>query len=336
MDNNQQPTQPSGGAGSRSAGQPIQPNRPTQRYSHTKKPDGTIEVKIIVPAGDVERIRRTVIDELLKEVEVQGFRKGTAPRNLAEQKLNPEQIKQEVLKKTISDEYIASVKALDLRPIINPRVHVEAFVEGTNLEFSAETCEEPRVELRNYKDEVKKIKPMGVPTTNPQSQNAQNTGSLQAGQAASLKSNQNTAPSTPNAQEAQNLKLDQILNVVLNVAQIQIPKILVEQEADRLLSQLLDELKRLGVSLDQYLASRQKTAEQLRGEYETRALQDLKLEFILRKISDEEKITVDQPDIDKALAQIKDPNEREQISKNPYLVGAIIRQQKTLDFLSKI
>lgn len=158
---------------------------------------------------------------------------------------------------------------------------------------------------------------------------------LQAGQATSLKGNQGqNQPQNP--QEAQNRKLDQILNEILNVVQIQVPKILVEQEADRLLSQLLDELKRLGVSLDQYLASRQKTAETLRSEYETRALQDLKLEFILRKIADDEKITVDQPDIQKALAQIKDPKEREQISKNPYLVGAIIRQQKTLDFLAKL
>lgn len=310
-----------------------QPNRPlsaqpNQRYSQNRKPDGTIDVKIVVPANVVEQTRRLIVDELVKNVEIQGFRKGAAPKNLAENKLNKEQIKQEVLRKLITDEYVAAVKALNLRPIINPRIHIEAFEEGTNLDFTAETCEEPKVDLKNYKDVVKRLQP-------PVQTAAQNTGSLKAGEAANLKG-QTQAQAQTNPQQAQNMKLDQILNAILNVAQIQIPKILTEQEADRLLSQLLDELKRLGVSLDQYLASRQKTTESLRGEYETRALQDLKLEFILRKIADDEKITVEQADIQKALSQIKDPKERDQLSKNPYLVGAIIRQQKTLDFLAQL
>jgi trigger factor len=111
---------------------------------------------------------------------------------------------------------------------------------------------------------------------------------------------------------------------------------LIEQEANRLLSQLLDEIKRLGVSLDQYLASRGNTDKELRMEYEERAEKDLKLEFLLRRIADEEKITVEQQDIDKAVSEIKDEKQRKEVSSNPYLVAAIIRQQKTLDFLSKI
>ena len=55
---------------------------------------------------------------------------------------------------------------------------------------------------------------------------------------------------------------------------------LIEKETNRLLSQLLDELKRLGMSLDQYLASRGKTDEQLRSEYDERAEKDLKMEWV--------------------------------------------------------
>jgi FKBP-type peptidyl-prolyl cis-trans isomerase (trigger factor) len=340
MDNNQQSNQNSG-TRPPTAGpiqQPSQPQGPRQRYSIQRKPDGSIVISINVPPVDVEKTRRVVMDELVKNVEVQGFRKGAAPRHLAEQKLNKQTVQEEVVRKTISDEYVAAVKQLNLKPIINPRVHIEPFDEGTLLSFTAETCEEPKVILGNYKDAVKRSStPAQAPR--PAAPQVQNTGSLQQGQATSLKGAQtpNQTQNQPQKpQEAQNRKLDQVLNTILNVTQIQIPKILVESEADRLLSQLLDELKRLGVSLDQYLASRQKNAEQLRAEYEERSLQDLKLEFVLRKIADDEKITVDQADVQKALAQIKDENERKQISQNPYLVGAIIRQQKTLDFLSKL
>jgi hypothetical protein len=60
------------------------------------------------------------------------------------------------------------------------------------------------------------------------------------------------------------------------------------------------------------------------------------LEFILRKVADDEKITVEKEDLEKALAAITDEKERAQIAQNPYVVASIIRQQKTLDFLSKL
>ncbi len=299
-------------------------NQSKQRYSSEKRADGTIAIKIVVPASEIEQVRKKIIDELVKNVEIQGFRKGAAPRNLAEQKLNLQTVREEVLKKILTDEYVAAVKQLDIKPIINPRIHVGEFAEGTDLEFTAETAEEPKIDLKNYKEEARKLKPT------PKIILPHSTSSGQAGQPET-----EDEPSNPSTSSGQG-KLDEILNTILNVVEIQIPKILIDQETDRLLSQLLDELKKLGVSLDQYLASRSKTAEQLRGEYNERAEKDLKLEFVLRKIADEEKITVEQKDIDQALAAIKDEKERTQVAQNPYLVAAIIRQQKTLDYLTKI
>ncbi|HVZ11518.1 MAG TPA: trigger factor [Patescibacteria group bacterium] len=285
---------------------------PAPRFSQEKLADGTINIKINVPAAEVEKAREGVVSELVKNVEIQGFRKGAAPRHLAEQRLNKQTVQEEVMKKVLTAEYIAAVKELGVQPIINPRIHVEAFEEGTNLEFVAETCETPDVNLGNYKEELKKIKPEAPKIILP-------------GQEAAAGESKD-APR----------KLDEILNVIISNAKVSIPKILIDQEADRLLSQLLDEIKRLGVSLDQYLASRQKNAEELRAEYSERAEKDLKLEFVLRKVADEEKITVEEQDIKLALDAVTDPKERDQIAQNPYLVAAIIRQQKTLDFLARI
>ncbi len=298
-----------------------------QRYSIDKKPDGTITIKVIVPAQNVNKVREETINRLVKNIEIRGFRKGAAPRNLAEQKLNQESVREEILKKILTDEYIAAIKNSNINPIVNPKIHVEQFADGTNLEFTAQTCEIPTVELNNYKDEVKKIKPASpslggpapkiiVPGKVETAASAQGSGEPREGES--------------------NKKLDEILSAILNVAQIQIPKILVEQETNRLLSQLLDEIKRLGISLDQYLASRSKNDEQLKAEYNERAEKDLKLEFLLRKIADEEKITVESKDIDQALRAIKDEKQKQDVTQNPYLVAAIIRQQKTLEYLSQL
>ncbi|HVZ67536.1 MAG TPA: trigger factor [Patescibacteria group bacterium] len=286
------------------------PKAPAERYALERKPDGTLEVKIHVPWSEAEKVRETVVSDLVKQVEVPGFRKGTAPRNIAETKLKQESVREETLKKVLTQEYIAAVKALSINPIVNPKIHIEEFTDGTDIEITAETCEEPKIDLKNYKEEVKKIKPTAPKIIVP-------------------------GQPEPEAEEP-NKKLDEILDAILKVADVQIPKILIENETNRLLSQLLDELKRLGVDLDQYLASRGKKVEEIRAEYDERAEKDLKLEFVLRKIADEEKISVEKEDIENAINGIKDDKQKAEILQNPYLLAAIIRQQKTLDFLSKL
>ena len=292
-----------------------------ERYSFEKKADGTVLIKISVPSMEIEKVRGEVVAQLTKQINAPGFRKGNVPKNIAEQKLNPEAVREELLKKVLSAEYVAAVKQLNINPIVNPRIHVEQFTDGTNLEFSAETCEEPKIDLKNYKEEVRKIKP------------ASTSSSLGGPAPKIIVPGQDEKSREAGSSSA---RLDQILEAVLNTAQITIPKVLIDQETNRLLSQLLDELKRLGVTLDQYLESRKITVEQLRAEYDTRAEKDLRLEFVLRKIADEEKITVEQKDVEAALAAVKDEKERQQIAQNPYLVAAIIRQQKTLDYLTTI
>ena len=90
------------------------------------------------------------------------------------------------------------------------------------------------------------------------------------------------------------------------------------------------------MTLDQYLASTKRTPDDLRTEYMTKAGNDLKLEFVLQKIAQDEQITVEETEIDEAVQKAKDPKERENLEKNRYLLASILRQQKTLDFLRQL
>lgn len=273
-------------------------------FTMERKADGTITLTITVKAPEVEKVRKTIIDELVQHVEVPGFRKGKAPRNVAEAKLAPKRIREETLKKIITDEYIKAVKHFDIKPIINPLIHVEKWGDGGDLVFMADTCEEPEATLGKYKDAVSKI----------------------------TASSKIIVP----GKEQEKPSLEKILEAAMTEVKITIPKVLIDSEASRLLSRLLDEVKTLGMTLDQYLGSKGITSEQIRGDYEKRAEQDLKLEFFLRRVAEAEKITVEPKDIEEALGSIDDKKQQAEIAQNPYLVASIIRQQKTLDFLSKI
>ncbi len=276
----------------------------THKEGLNRKADGTLELTVIVPWSDARKAQDQVENELIKNVKVAGFRPGQAPKNVAKAKLNMELVREEMLKKVIGHAYNEAIKKNNLNPILSPQIHIEVFTDGTDIVFTASTCEEPEVKLNNYKEAVKKV-------------------------------SSNSKIVVPGKEEKKT-DLDEILTAAIGEADIKIPQILVESETSRLLSQLLDELKKLGLTLDQYLNSKNLDGDKLRDEYKEKAKRDLELEFFLRKVADEEKVTVEKEDIEKALNSIENPKEREEIMKNPYLVASIIRQQKTVTFLSNL
>lgn len=269
-----------------------------------KKPDGNIELTVIIPWDKAKKVQEEIEAELIKKVKIAGFRPGQAPKKIAKEKIDQEKVKEEMLRKTVGDAYNEAIKKHNLTPILSPQIHIEVFTEGTDIVFKATTCEEPTVTLGDYKEEIKKV----------------------------TSKSKIIVP----GKEEKKPSIDELLAVALTKVNIKMPAVLVENETTRLLSQMLDELKKLGMTLDQYLNSKNITGEKLKEEYQKKAQKDLELEFFLRKVADEEKITVEKEDIEKALASIENPKEREEIMKNPYLVASIIRQQKTVSFLSSL
>ena len=269
-----------------------------------KKPDGTIEIKISLKWTLVKKERDLVIEEMSKTIDLPGFRKGKAPKKLVEEKLNKAKINDEIIRKLLPVAYSEIIKENNLRPIIDPQIHIDGELEeGKDWLFHAITCEMPEVDLNGYKAEIKKVTAKSkiiMPGKEPE------------------------AP-----------KFDDIVQAVMNSTTVEIPDILVQKEADRLLSQMLDEIKKLGMTLDQYLSSVNKKPEDLRAEYAQKAKGDLKLEFIMQKIAETEKITVDEAEIQKTIDNAK-PEEKASFEENRYLLASIIRQQKTLDFLKSL
>lgn len=269
-----------------------------------KLPKSTFELTITLPWPEVKSSYDKIASEMLKEVEVKGFRKGKAPQKLAEEKLDKEKIFQELVKQIVPNAYLESLKKHEVHPIINPKIELVSFKEGEDWIFKATTCEKPEFDLANYKEEVKKI----------------------------------TAKSkiVVPGKESQPPKLEELTQGLLESVKLEIPDLLVESETNRLLAKLLDETKALGLTLEQYLSSVGKSPEQLRNEYTQKAANDLKLEFILDKIAEVEKITVTPEEVENAIQKTEDKKTQETLRQNSYFLASVIRQQKTLDFIRNL
>jgi FKBP-type peptidyl-prolyl cis-trans isomerase (trigger factor) len=270
----------------------------------TRKDDGSLEFHIVIPQDQIKKTWEEVMTQVVASAKIAGFRPGKAPRKVVEESADRTKVREEVLQKLIPQLYIEAVQKEMVRPIVNPKIHVDKIDDESDWEFTATTCEMPKVELGKYKEAVQKI----------------------------------TAKSkiaVPGKEEVKP-NLDELVKAVVDNVKVTIPHLLVEYEADRLLSQTLDEIKRLGLSLDQYLASTNKTPDELRKEYEARAINDMTVEFSLAQIADSEKITVGDEELNDAIQKAKDPQERAHMEANKYLLASILRQQKTLDFLQNL
>jgi len=266
--------------------------------------DGTIDIAVVLSWSLVKKTQEEVIEEHVKDASVPGFRKGKAPRKLIEESLDKGHIKEDVLRKLLPQAYANAVKEHKITPIISPKIHVQKLDDEKDWEFSAQTCEMPKIDLGKYKDEVKKVtskSKIEVP-----------------------------------GKEKIAVSFEEITKSLLDSIKLSIPSVILEQEVEKLLAQTLDEIKRLGLTLDQYLASTGKTIESLREGYRLKAANDVKIEFILQEIAKAENIIVEDKEINEAVSTAKTPEEKQNLEQNRYLLASIIRQQKTLDFLKNL
>lgn len=289
-----------------------------------RQTDGTISLTITIPSSEVKKTWDKALEEAVKNTTLAGFRKGKAPQKLVEEKIDKEKMREQVLRELLPKYYIQAVNEHQLRPIMNPKIHVakledpQTASESKDWQFTTITCEAPQIQLNDYKKNVGGVTAKAkiiVPGKEP-------FGKV------------STPSSTRGAQGEP--KFDEITKALLEAVSITIPQILIETEVDRLLSQMLDEIKKLGLTLDQYLSSTGRTVETLREEYRKKAENDIKLEFTLQKIAEVEKITVEEKEIEEAIQKAKDEKEKQALTANKYLLASIIRQQKTLDFLKDL
>lgn len=272
--------------------------------------NGTIELTITVLWTDIQTTYNQVLEKFVAEAELPGFRKGKAPKEAVEAKLDKAKVYEEVLKQIVPKQYAEALKNEKIIPIISPRIEVIAAAENKDWQFKALTCERPEVKLGDYQTGIKNLKSQPKIWT---------PGNAQ-----------------PANEQKPKVKLEQILKVLLDTSSVTIPDLLIEDEANRMLSRLIDQTQKLGMTVEQYLLSQGKTSESLRAEYANLAKENLALEFILDGIANQENIKVEDQEIEKIIQETKDPKEQESLrSQKPYL-SILLRKQKTLTHLDKM
>ncbi|PIV70490.1 hypothetical protein COW57_05080, partial [Candidatus Roizmanbacteria bacterium CG17_big_fil_post_rev_8_21_14_2_50_39_7] len=284
--------------------------------THTirKQPKSTVEILVTIPWADIQTAYKTSFEVLHTQFEMEGFRKGKVPKELAEKNIDKDKVYSHLIRELMPKVYENIIKVEKLQPILSPKIELIKAKENEEWELKIMVAEKPLIKLKDYKKKVQeakkglKVDEIWVPGKEPQNADTEKS-----------KTKEKT--------------LNVSLEALLAESECELPPLLIEEELDRRLSQMVEDVQKIGLTMEKYLQSRNVTMESVK-ERLTREITDMyKLEFILQMIADEEKLEVKQEDLASLFANIKEEKDRKTAESNAYFYASVLRKQKALDYI---
>ncbi len=118
-----------------------------------KLPKSEIELTITVPYADYLEAQKKALEDIGKELKVDGFRPGHIPEAVIKEKVNEDTIQGFTMERVIPQSYAKAVKEHEVQVIAQPKVEVKTPVknEGDDLVYTATVAVMPEVKLGDYK-----------------------------------------------------------------------------------------------------------------------------------------------------------------------------------------
>jgi trigger factor len=305
-----------------------------------------IEIKAEVPADIFEGYRGKAVQRLGAEIEIDGFRKGKAPANVIEKKVGEETVLREMAEMVISEEYPKIIQDKNIDAIGQPLVSLTKLAKGNPLEFSIKTAVMPEINLPDYKkiakdtgkkvlvevsdkevdDALLQVRRMrahqemhdnGVEHDdhNPANIKEEDLPELTDDGAKSFgpfETVEALKKAVKENLEGDKLRQEQEKNRIAIVEKIveetkaEIPDMLIEIETENMFARLRSDLERFGSKLEDYLKNIGKSEDELRKEWRAEAEKRAKLQLVIEKIADKEKITADQEAVDAEVKKVSE------------------------------
>lgn len=277
-----------------------------------RQDDGTVQITMTIPNELVRKKKEEALSHIAETLEVSGFRKGKAPQDIALKHIDVQKLYEHTLQHLLPEAYADAVEEHKIQPILAPRFELLSIKEDSDWQIRAITCEIPKVDLGDYRQEIASV----------------------------LRANKIWVPgqekNKPRASGEQTREeKEQKIIEALTKKDVNVPKLLVEEEVNHRLSNLLDQVQKLGLSVEQYLASTGKTVEKIREDYAKQAEEAIKLELVLTEIAKEQKVEVSDEEIDELINATGDDKTKETLSTPPQkrLIKSTLMRRKALDNL---
>ena len=232
---------------------------------------------LTIPKDQIIKTRDHVIDHLVQDTTIKGFRKGKAPRQTIISQVGETKIMEETVNHLLPQAYTQEVKAQKIKPVTYPKFKPVSVDKDKDWQFEVEVAQQPEIKLGDYKTAIKGAlakEKLWTPGKDLETPSKDHQGH------------------DHDHQDDQKEKIDLVFSTLLNTCQLEVPQMLLDDEVNRMLSDLLDQVTKLGMSIDDYLQARNQTKDSIRKLYTKQSEESLKLEFILQAITEDLGISV--------------------------------------------
>ena len=118
-----------------------------------KKLDGSrVELTATLDAADLKKAEDLAIEELAKEVRVEGFRKGKVPMEVAKKFIPENDLGAKTMDLSVRMTVVAAFEQEKQMPLLRPEISITKFVPGEMLEYVATVEVVPEVTLGDWKN----------------------------------------------------------------------------------------------------------------------------------------------------------------------------------------
>jgi trigger factor len=288
-------------------------------YTHSVKklPKNTLEISLSIPWKDIDSEYKKAFAVIQKDTTIEGFRKGKAPKDVAEKHIKRENVYNSLLQTYIPSIYSEIVKKENLKPIISPKLDLKSAEENKDWDLVIHVAEVPTVTLGKYKEAVRAAK-------------------KEVSKASIWVPGKDKELTKEDKDKQKQAEFQASLAATLTAAKVEVSDLIVEDELNGRLARIVDDVQKIGLTMEKYLESKKISKEDFNKQIREEIAETYKMEFILQKIADEEKIQVEKEELEKMLSAVTDPKEKESAQKNMYYYASLLRKQKTLDYISSL
>jgi FKBP-type peptidyl-prolyl cis-trans isomerase (trigger factor) len=266
-----------------------------------KLPKSTMKLTVTVENSAVKDFYEKEVVKAVSNTEIQGFRKGTAPRDMVIEKVGNSRLYGDTLNEVLQHFYPQALKENKLMPVSNPKVEIKEFDIEKDLEFTAEFAIRPEVKVKDYKKALKDYY-------------KEKTEKIQKEKLEKLKKGElKPEESGEDHHDHVHIGPNEIIDVLLKESEVEMSDILIDEETDRLMTRLMEQLDTIKLSIDKYLKAQEKTADDLRNDYKKLAENNIKAEFVLSHLITVENVEVTDEEIDEMVSAAGDPSVTEKL-----------------------
>lgn len=257
--------------------------------------DKSFVIELTLNSADIQKEYQHVLGEIQENFESKGFRKGKAPLDVVERNISPQAVIEEVLNHLLPRSYKSIIEEHQLKPITEPNIKIKS--EKLSLDsdwlLELESAELPEIKID--------------PKLFTEIKNLNKDDKIE-----------------------KKAKMDQIVTLILKHSAINMPAILLNNDVNRRLSELVEQLQSANLAVEQYFKNKKTTLPEYRQELEKQIQNDWTLNLAINQIAIDQKIKIEDTDIQAVYE--KSP----ELKNDPQLVYYLLTQQKVLDYLQSI